>query len=177
VSFTGNASVSRMPGLINGLENRSTTTTGGMGVSANSNISQELDYSVSTQGTYQEVRNALQATLNTHSFGMNTRVKFNWIFWEGFFVNTDVNHQYSPGLSEAYSQNTVMWNVAVGKRFLANNAGEVRLSVFDLLNQNRNVTRTITDSYVQDANANVMQRYALLTFSYTLRNFGRREEL
>jgi hypothetical protein len=176
VSFTGNASVSRTPGLINGVENRSTAYTCGLGVSANSNISQDLDFSVGTQGTYQDVRNALQSTLNTHSLGVNTRAKVNWIFWEGFFFNSDVDHQYSPGLSEAYSQNTVMFNVALGKRFLANNAGELRLSVFDVLNQNRNVTRTITDSYVQDSNTNVMQRYALLTFTYTLRSFPRREE-
>jgi len=45
----------------------------------------------------------------------------------------------------------------------------VRLSANDILNQNKSVSRTITDSYVQDTQTQVLSRYFMLAFTYTLR--------
>jgi hypothetical protein len=48
----------------------------------------------------------------------------------------------------------------------------VKLSVFDLLKQNRSINRTVTESYTEDVQNQVLQQYFMLTFSYRLRNFG-----
>jgi hypothetical protein len=45
----------------------------------------------------------------------------------------------------------------------------LRVTANDILNQNKNVSRSITDSYVQDTENQVLPRYFLLTFTYTLR--------
>jgi len=45
----------------------------------------------------------------------------------------------------------------------------VRIAANDLLNQNKNVSRTITDSYIEDTQSQVLSRYFLLSFTYTLR--------
>ena len=58
------------------------------------------------------------------------------------------------------------------KKFLKNQNGEIKLSVFDLLKQNRSITRNITESYTEDVQNQVLQQYFMLTFSYRLRNFG-----
>ena len=59
----------------------------------------------------------------------------------------------------------------LGKKFLKNQAGELKISVFDLLNQNTSITRTLTETYREDVRSLVLKQYFMLTFTYTLRNF------
>ncbi len=164
--------LSRSPGLVNGLSSYSTTPTVGGIVTIASNISPEIDFTLSSFSTQSFVRNSVQTSMNTDYFMQNTRFRLNWIFWEGFVLSSDVSHQYTSGYADGYNQNIVLWNVGLGKKFLANNAAEIRLTVFDILNQNQSVTRSSTESYIEDYRTNILQRYALLTFTYTLRNFG-----
>jgi hypothetical protein len=46
------------------------------------------------------------------------------------------------------------------------------LSVFDLLKQNQSIVRTVTGAYIEDSQSKVLQQYFMLTFSYSLKNFG-----
>ena len=61
---------------------------------------------------------------------------------------------------------------AIGQKFLKNQAGELKLSVFDLLKQNKSIARNVTESYIEDVRNQVLQQYFMLTFSYKLKNFG-----
>jgi hypothetical protein len=58
-----------------------------------------------------------------------------------------------------------------GYKFLKNQAGELKISAFDILNQNNSITRTVTETFVEDNITRVLNRYFMLTFTYTLRNF------
>jgi hypothetical protein len=66
-----------------------------------------------------------------------------------------------------------LWNIAIGKKFLKNQMGELKLSVFDLLKQNKSITRDVTETYVQDQTNQVLQQYFMLTFTYKLKTFGK----
>ncbi len=66
-----------------------------------------------------------------------------------------------------------MWNIAVGQKFLKNQNGELKLSVFDLLKQNKSISRDVTESYVEDQRNQVLQQYFMLTFTYKLKTFGK----
>jgi hypothetical protein len=63
--------------------------------------------------------------------------------------------------------------MAIGQKFLKNQDGELKLSVFDLLNQNKSITRDVTESYVQDQTNQVLRQYFMLTFTYKLKTFGK----
>jgi hypothetical protein len=62
--------------------------------------------------------------------------------------------------------------MSAGKKFLKNQKGELKLSVFDLLRQNRSVVRNVTETYIEDVQNQVLRQYFMLTFTYNLRNFG-----
>jgi hypothetical protein len=91
---------------------------------------------------------------------------------KGWFVQNDINNQTYTGLSQGLNQSFWLWNAAIGKKFLKNNAGELKLSVFDLLKQNQSIVRTVTNTYIEDAQSQVLQQYFMLTFTYNLKNFG-----
>jgi hypothetical protein len=65
-----------------------------------------------------------------------------------------------------------MWNASIGKQFMKKKQAELKLSVYDILNQNKSVTRTIGDNYFEDNRTNVIRRYVLLSFTYNLNRMG-----
>ena len=58
------------------------------------------------------------------------------------------------------------------KKILKKQAGELKLSVFDLLKQNQSISRTITGPVTEDLQTQVLKQYFMLTFTYKLKNFG-----
>jgi len=89
------------------------------------------------------------------------------------FFQNDLSNESYKGLSDGFNQNYWLWNMAIGQKFLKNQMGELKLSVFDLLKQNKSITRNVTESYVQDQTNQVLQQYFMLTFTYKLKTFGK----
>ena len=100
-------------------------------------------------------------------------LQLNLLNKKGWFVQNDVSNQTYSGLSGGLNQSFWLWNAAIGKKFLKKKAGELKLSVFDILKQNQSISRTVTETYIQDAQSRVLQQYFMLTFTYNLKNFGK----
>jgi hypothetical protein len=92
---------------------------------------------------------------------------------KGWLLNNDISNQLYKGLSSGFNQNYWLWNMAVAKKIFKKQEGEIRLSVFDLLNQNQSITRTIAETYIEDVTTKVVKQYFMLTFTYNLKNFGK----
>jgi hypothetical protein len=87
-------------------------------------------------------------------------------------LNSDVTYQAFSGLSNSFNQSYYLWNAGLGYKFLKNNAGELRITGYDLLNQNRSIQRNVTQTYYEDVKTKVLNRYVMLTFTYKLRKFN-----
>jgi hypothetical protein len=92
---------------------------------------------------------------------------------KGWLFNNDVSNQTYKGLSDGFNQNYWLWSMAIAKKILKDQKGELRLSVFDLLKENQSIARTVSETYIEDVNTKVLQQYFLLTFTLNLRNFGK----
>jgi hypothetical protein len=68
----------------------------------------------------------------------------------------------------------LIWNVSLGKKLFTNQRGELLLTVYDLLDQNKSVKRNVTETYIEDVTTRVLSRYIMLTFTYNLRQFQER---
>jgi hypothetical protein len=64
--------------------------------------------------------------------------------------------------------------MSISKKLFTNERGEISLSVNDLLEQNSNISRNITELYVEDVQSEVLLRYFMLSFTYNIRNFSGR---
>ncbi len=62
--------------------------------------------------------------------------------------------------------------MGLGKKLFANQRGEIKLNVYDLLNQNTIINQTANGNYMQDTRTNALKRYFMLTFTYNLRQFN-----
>lgn len=166
------ANYTRTPGIINNVQNDAHAPTAGVGVVLSSNISESLDFTISNNVTGNLVRNSVREDQNTEYTNNIARARLSWTLFENLVLGTDLTHQLNNGLAEGNNGDYLLWNASLGVKFLPDNRGELRLSVNDILNQNTSVTRTVNDAYIEDVKSTVLGRYALLTFTYNIRNFG-----
>ncbi|GAB3908153.1 TonB-dependent receptor [Larkinella knui] len=159
------------PSLINNQVNNANTMTWSQGVNLSSNISQKLDFFLSYSGNFNDVKYSLQAQNNNKYYFQVLSGRINWIFGPGLVLQSDVSNQKYTGFNGSINQQYTLWNAAVGKKFLKDQRGELKVSVFDLLKQNNSLNVTQTDTYVENSRAQVLQRYFMLTFTYNLRQF------
>jgi hypothetical protein len=174
ISMLAGVSYSQNPGYIDSVLNRSNSYNYTNSLILASNISEKLDFALSYTSNYSIVKNTqdIRNIQDTKYWYQSANFKFSWIFFKNFVLQSDVAGQFNRGLSGGFNQNYVVWNASFGKKFLKNNAGELKLSVFDILNQNNNINRTVTSSKIQDSRTNTFPRYYLLIFTYNLRNFN-----
>ena len=162
---------SRTPALINNRVNYAHNTNFSEGVTIGSNISKNVDFTLSYSANYTVVNNTILPELNNNYFCHVAGVKLNWIFWKNLVFRTEANQTLYSGLSGGFNQNFTLWNASLGKKFLKNNSGELSLSVFDILSQNNSINRNVTQTYVEDTRTQVLNRYFMLTFTYTFKKF------
>jgi hypothetical protein len=168
--------ITRNPGLVNNQLNYTNNTLFNGGVVLSSNISQNLDFTLSSQSTYNLARNTLREQLNTNFFSQNSFARVVWVFWKGLMVETDLNHQLNQGLTQGFNQNFLLWNASFGKKVFKNQRGEIKVTAFDLLKQNNSISRNIMDGFIEDVETQVLQRYFMLNFNYNFRHFATKPE-
>ncbi len=158
------------PGIINNSENKSRTYSGGAGFVLSSNISERIDFTLSNNININKVTNSLQRQLNDTYQIYRGSFRFTWTTKKGFILDNDLNYQQYNGLGSEFDQRFTLWNAAVGHTFFKDRT-EIKLNVFDILNQNNSISRSVETNYIQDMRNTSLGRYFLLSFTYYLKNF------
>lgn len=162
----------RTPGIINGQTNINDNLTLSQGITFNSNISENVDFTISSTGSYNIVNTSLQQNLSNNFYQQESNMRLYFSSKNGkYFMGNNVAHSLYTGLSEGFNQNFWLWNLEGGFRFAKNNKAELKAVLFDVLNQNNSISRTISDVAVTDVFTNVLTRYGMITFTYILGNF------
>lgn len=172
INVNGSVGYTRAPGKIDELVNFANTTNMGFGLNLSSNISEKVDFNISTRSNYNIVRNTTPLSRDNTFFTQNTDLRFNWILPLDIVYRTELNHQYNSGLSAGVDPTFILWNMSVGKKIMKSKQAEISFSVNDLLGQNTSINRTVNESFIQDTQSTVLQRFFMVTFSYNLRNFS-----
>lgn len=168
LNLNASGTYTRTPGLVNNALNYARSPMVGGGLTLSSNISERLDFALTSNTAFTSVSNTLRKTADNQYVNQTTSLRLSWIVGPGISFQTDVSHQLYSGLSAGFDQNYVLWNASVGKKFL-NNRGEAKLYVFDILKQNNAIQRTITEAYQEDQRTNILQRYAMVMLTWNIR--------
>ena len=84
--------------------------------------------------------------------------------WE---IGTDMTYMFYRGFTNGFGQPEWRWNMQVSKSIKSVTLG---LKVADILNQSRNLRRTVSAEYVEDTYSNILGRFFLFSVSF---NFGK----
>lgn len=172
LNLTGGVNWSSIPGMINNGKNKTDNYVYNAGLVIASNVSEFIDFTVSYNTSFNNAVNSVNDDLNNRYVNQSAGVQFNLLSKKGWFINNDLTGQFYSGLSEGFNQNYWLWTAGAGRKFLKNNAAEIKISCFDILGQNQSISRNVTETSIEDVRNLVLTRYFMLTFSYRLRNFG-----
>lgn len=162
---------SEVPGIVNEIRNLSKRYLFSQSVSLSSNFAEGLDFRISYTPSYSMNQNKLQSELNNNYLLHNASANARITLFEQFFITNQLSYFYNPRVAEGVRKDNIAWNAGIGLRFLENNSGELKLEVLDVLNQRSNISRNITETYIEDRSTQLLNRYFLLTFTYNIRAF------
>lgn len=172
VNFNLGLVYSKLPGMINTIATTTNNYQFNGGVVISSNINEYIDYTLSYTGNLNDAKttggNIARNKFINHVTSGSVRLANK----EGWFIQTDITNQIFKGLTGNLDQTFNLWSASAGKKFFKKKTGELKLSVFDILKQNQNISRNVTNTFIEDSRNNIIQQYFMLTFTYSLRNFG-----
>lgn len=174
LNINGGFNYSRTPSKINTTINNADNYTITAGSVLGSNISEKIDFTLSYTANYSIVKNSIQANLNNNYLNQITSFKINWVLLKQWVVRSEINNTNFTGLSSTFNQNFFLWSGGIAYKFLKNNAAEIALNTFDILNENNNINRTVSGNYIEDSRTQVLNRYFMLVFTYNIRAFKAR---
>lgn len=160
--------ISYVNGVENGIDN--------IGIGPNLNYNFSLESKVDIQATgrlnFSKAKYSLQPQLNSNYlqqvYGLDMT---NYLPW-GIVLNNNMNYTINSGRADGFNTKVAFWNASVAKSFLKNKRAEIKLTAFDILNQNQGVSRNANQNYIEDTRYNVLQRYFLLSFTFSLNKAG-----
>ena len=163
--------LSNIPSMINLVKSNTLNQSYEMGLVLSSNISEELDFTLSSKTAYNLSENSLNSDLDNIYWVQTNKIKLDWVMPIGLTFRTNFRYQNFYGLGSDLDNTVMLWTAGLGKQLFKNKRGEIQLSVFDILNQNNNISQNFYDSYYEATNRNVLTRYFMVNFSYNIRKF------
>jgi len=160
-------------GFINGSENKIDNRVVNPNLMWNFSIDKVIDIQASATLMLSRVEYSLQPMLNsnynTQKYGLDIIKDLPW----SMTLTNKFTYSINSGLSSGYNSSVPLWNASLAKSFMKNKRAEVKLSVADLLNQNTGISRNASQNYIEDVRYTVLQRYFLLSFTYSLNKSGK----
>jgi hypothetical protein len=147
------------------------------------NYKEKLDLNFSSSRTYTMARYSQQSTGKNHApntdyFTQVFSIEPTYSPKSGWIFGSDFDYTINSGNSAGYNLSFPLWNASISKLVLKKKQAEIKLSVFDLLNQNKSITRTVEQNYIEDVRTTVLQRYFMISFIYNLRSFkGQQQQM
>lgn len=144
-------------------------------VTLGSNISENIDFTFSWNGTFNQAWNTAAANKEKNNYFSHTASgTLKWVFWKGFTFTASCSYVQYVGFTSDYNESYVLCNLYLGKKLFRNNRGEIQIGVNDVANQNTAFTRNTGSGYTQNLTNSVIGRYVCVQFVYNLRHFGKR---
>jgi hypothetical protein len=158
--------------FINGDRNKIRNVTFTPNFAWNFGIDKKIDLRASARVGFNDASYSLQKTLNVRYYLQQYGLEMTNYLPRNIVLNNNFNYTKTTGRAEGYNTSIPMWNASISKMFLKNQRGEIKLSGFDLLNQNIGITRNANQNFIEDIRYNVLQRYFTLGFTYSLNKSG-----
>ena len=136
-----------------------------------SNISENLDFTLTWRGAYSRNNSTLDL-LNNDYFTHFARLRLKAVLPLGFTISTLATFTQYFAFTNDIRDHFTLWDLSIGKK-VWRSRGEVELCVNDILNQNTSFSRGVWASYSQVRYNTVLGRTFLVRFTYNLRNLSR----
>jgi hypothetical protein len=169
--------VSSDTSIANYVHNYTRSTTFGETVKWTTNLKEGFDMNLFNTFGYSTTSNTISKGTNTNYYTNQIDAEFTLYSKSGWIIASEFSYlSYFGNRPAGYNTSVPLINPSIAKQLFKNKAGEIRLTVYDLLNQNVSVTNSTSVNVITNTKTNVLTRYAMLTFTYNLRNFNSNQQ-
>ena len=112
-------------------------------------------------------RYSLDPTANLNNWTHNVNADILYRPGKDWEISTDLSYRFYRGYTNGFGLPEWRWNMSVSKSIKSVTLG---LKVADILNQTRNMRRTVSAEYVEDTYSNILGRFFIFSVSF---NFGK----
>lgn len=130
-----------------------------------------FDFTLNGGVVYNLTKNDKQTNSNRETFdyttGFNTDLNLPW----NVSISTDLNCHFKDGYSSGLNKNEYIWNAQISKTLL-NNKATLRFKIYDILRQQSNLTRSISETMMSDTQYNTLGSYFMFHFVYRINTLG-----
>ena len=136
------------------------------------NPAETIDITPGVSYTYNTTRNTVSSgndrNVSTWAVSLNGTVNLTptWI------LGADVAKTSNNGYNSVVDANPMIVDAYIEKQFLRGRNGAIRFQAYDVLNEQTNVSRSVSENMIRDSRTNRLARYFLLTLSYRFSNFA-----
>ena len=168
INFSLSANYANVSTIFDGVESRTRELNLIPKLIIGSNISKNLDFTASYSAGINKMFSSLDTAAESDYVTHTAAAKLGWTFFWGLTFRSTFNYIGYTGLDTG-TEDYFLWTLSLGKKFLKNNAAEIRIEAFDVLKQNQAFTHRTGSNYYDYVNSNVLQPYAMISFVYTIR--------
>ena len=111
--------------------------------------------------------------MDTYTFSYGGRANAR-LPWRNLNLGTDITMQSRRGYSGSFNRNDLIWNANASFSFLKGNAGTLQIQYYDILNDESNVTRSVSTTGRTDTKNNNIHSYIMVHFILRANVFGTR---
>ncbi|WP_293787040.1 outer membrane beta-barrel protein [uncultured Pedobacter sp.] len=133
----------------------------------------KFDLTGGITGSYTHSTFSAQQSANTQFYTINPSFDISYVLPANIRLAIDIDYFRNFGGGDLYNQEYTILNPYISRQFFKNR-GTFKFSVNDALNQNTGVSRTATGTSITDVNFNVLKRYYMFSFTYSLTRIGGR---
>ena len=137
-------------------------------LSATYNYKEFLDFTITGRWSFNKLKYSLEKQLNNNYLKQTYNADATANLPSGITLNSDIAYVVNNGRSDGYNKNTTIWNASLAKQVFKSKKGEIKLSVYNILNQNVGIDRNSNFNYIEDIKYTTLQRYFSLGFTYSL---------
>ncbi|MFP3597541.1 outer membrane beta-barrel protein [Chryseobacterium sp. SIMBA_029] len=114
--------------------------------------------------------NSSIANVNTANQALKLELT-NYFFQSKFVFGNDFEYNTNSNIAPGFKKDFYFWNTSLGYSFFKKQF-TAKVKIYDILNQNQSVKRTITDSYFEDREDLILKRYVMFSLSMKLNKFA-----
>ncbi|HLY69419.1 MAG TPA: outer membrane beta-barrel protein [Puia sp.] len=149
-------------------------TTLGETISWTTNIKKNFDMNFSYNPVYTISTNSIQSSVNENYFKQVFSSEFTAYTNSGWLIAAEFDYTFYNTYVPGYNTSSPILTPSIAKQLFKKKNGELRFSVFDLLNKNVYVSKSTSNTPPGFTinRTNTLSRYAMLTFTWNLNNFA-----
>ncbi|MGQ7853079.1 outer membrane beta-barrel family protein [Pedobacter sp. WC2501] len=133
----------------------------------------KFDLTGGITGSYTNSTFSARPSSNTQYYTINPSFDVSYVLPANIRLAIDIDYFRNFGGGDQFNQEYTILNPYISRQFFKNR-GTFKFSINDALNQNTGVSRTATGTSIVDLTTNVLKRYYMFSFTYSLTRIGGR---